>query len=243
MLDLTPRQTKILQAIVEEYVASGIAVGSETIDKKYKLGVSPATVRNEMVKLIEMGYLKQPHTSAGRVPTTKAFRLYIGEIMKEKQLSVREEVSIKQQLWDQRNDYERLMRHAVLLLADTTQLLSIAITGDDDVFYAGAAHILDIPEFYDIDVTKTVLTLMDRHQALLTMFREATSNNPVKVMLGEELGLHYLEACGFVFTGYDAGKYGQGMIGIIGPSRLNYPYIVPLVRYYGTLVSEVGRNW
>lgn len=243
MEDLSPRQLKILQAIVEEYVASGTAVGSETIEKKYNLGVSPATVRNEMVKLIELGYLKQPHTSAGRIPTTKALRLYISEIMKEKQLSVREEVSIKQQIWDQRNDYERLMRHAILVMADTTQLLSVAITGDDDIFYSGAAHILDIPEFFDIDVTKAVLSLLDRHDSLLAVFRQATSTNPVKVLLGEELDMHYLEPCGFVFTGFQAGKYGTGMVGVIGPSRLNYPQIVPMVRYFGSLISEVGRNW
>ncbi len=243
MRDLSPRQLKILQAIVEEHVATGTAVGSETIEKKYKLGVSPATVRNEMVKLVEMGYLKQPHTSAGRVPTTVALRLYIQEIMKEKQLSVREEVQIKQQLWDQRFDYERLMRHATLVLADSTRLLGIAITGDDDIFYAGAANILDIPEFFDIDVTKTVLSLLDRHESLLELIKTRVTDDPVKVLLGEELDMHYLEPCGFVFTGFRAGKYGNGMIGIIGPSRLNYPHIVPTVRYFGSLISEVGRNW
>jgi heat-inducible transcriptional repressor len=243
MRELTPRQVKILQAIVEEYVASGTAVGSETIEKKYHLGVSPATVRNEMVKLIELGYLKQPHTSAGRVPTTIALKLYISEIMKEKQLTVREEVSIKQQLWDQRNNYERSMRDATLVLADTTRLLSVAITGENDIFYAGAANILDIPEFYDIDVTKTILSLLDRHTQLLNMFRMVTWDSPVKVLLGEEIDVHYLETCGFVFTGYRAGKYGNGMIGIIGPARLNYPSIVPTVRYFGNLITEVGRNW
>lgn len=243
MRDLSPRQLKILQAIVEEHVATGTAVGSETIEKKYKLGVSPATVRNEMVKLVEMGYLKQPHTSAGRVPTTVALRLYISEIMKEKSLTVREEVQIKQQLWDQRFDYERLMRHATLVLADSTRLLGIAITGDDDIFYAGAANILDIPEFFDIDVTKTVLSLLDRHESLLELIKTRVTDDPVKVLLGEELDMHYLEPCGFVFTGFRAGKYGNGMIGIIGPSRLNYPQVVPTVRYFGNLISEVGRNW
>ncbi len=243
MQELSVRQTKILQAIVEEYVASGVAVGSETIERKYKLGVSPATVRNEMVKLVELGYLKQLHTSAGRIPTTIALRLYISEIMKEKQMSVRDEVHIKQQLWDERHDYERLMRNATLVLADTTNLLSVAITGDDDIFYAGAAHILDIPEFYDIDVTKTVLSLLDRHESLLNVFRKTTCTDPVKVLLGEELDMHYLETCGFVFTGFVAGRYGSGMIGVIGPSRINYPVIVPVIRYFGTLVSEVGRNW
>jgi heat-inducible transcriptional repressor len=243
MRDLTVRQLKLLQAIVEEYAATGTAVGSETIEKKYKLGVSPATVRNEMVKLVELGYLKQLHTSAGRIPTTQALRLYITEIMKEKQMSVREEVEIKQQLWDNRNDYERLMRHATLVLAENSHLLSIAITDDNDIFYAGAAHILDIPEFFDIDVTKTVLGLLDRHGDLLSLFKKATSDNPVKVLLGEELDMHYLEPCGFVFTGFYAGKYGSGMVGVIGPSRLNYPAIVPVVRYFGGLISEVGRNW
>src|SRR3990167_1217541 len=75
-MDLTDRQIQILRAIVEEYSQTAEPVGSERLDRKYGLGVSPATIRNEMVILAEMGYLSQPHTSSGRTPTPKAIRFY-----------------------------------------------------------------------------------------------------------------------------------------------------------------------
>ena len=82
-MDLTDRQKELLKAIVELHVKNGESVGSQTLEKEYSLGVSPATIRNEMVKLTEMGFLKQPHTSAGRVPTSMGYRVYIQDLMKE----------------------------------------------------------------------------------------------------------------------------------------------------------------
>src|SRR3989344_3380098 len=102
MVDLTDRQKDLLKAIVELYVKTGEPIGSEVLDKEYNLGVSPATIRAEMVKLTQEGFLKQPHTSAGRIPTSMGFRLYIAELMKEKDMPVAAEVSIKEHLWQQR---------------------------------------------------------------------------------------------------------------------------------------------
>ena len=86
MIDLTERQTKILKAIIEEYLNSAEPVGSEKIEKKYSLGVSPATIRNEMMALTEAGYLHQPHTSSGRIPTPVALKFFIKDIIKEEYL-------------------------------------------------------------------------------------------------------------------------------------------------------------
>ena len=92
---LTPRQIQILKAIIEEYIATALPVGSETLDKKYNLGVSPATIRNEMVRLTDMKMLQQPHTSAGRSPTPEALKYYVDELMKPHDISVTEEVAVK----------------------------------------------------------------------------------------------------------------------------------------------------
>ena len=83
MVELTDRQIKILKAIIEEYIETAEAVGSQTLDKKYGLGVSPATIRNEMVRLTANGFLKQPHASAGRVPTPMALKFYIQNLMQQ----------------------------------------------------------------------------------------------------------------------------------------------------------------
>ena len=92
-MELTERKLKILQAIISDYVKTAEPVGSRTISKKYDLGVSPATVRNEMADLEEMGYLTHPHTSAGRVPSDSAYRLYVNALMEKKELT-REEKNV-----------------------------------------------------------------------------------------------------------------------------------------------------
>src|SRR4030043_1680526 len=128
MAELTERQTKILKAVIEEYIENGEAVGSEVLEKKYELGVSPATVRNEMAKLIEAGFLKQPHTSAGRIPTKEAFRFYVDRLMEEKKLSVVDEVAAREKVWDSRFDFDKLMHEATKGLAAKTKTLAVTAT-------------------------------------------------------------------------------------------------------------------
>src|SRR3989338_3026007 len=99
---LTARQIQILKHIIDEYIETAEPVGSEALEKKYNLGISPATVRNEMAGLIQKGFLKQPHTSSGRVPTPKAMKLYVDQLMEEKSMSIAEEVKAKEEVWDSR---------------------------------------------------------------------------------------------------------------------------------------------
>ena len=112
IMNLSDRQLTILKAIIEEYIDTAEAVGSETIERKYAIGVSPATIRNEMSWLTQQGFLKQPHTSAGRIPTATSLKLYVNELMKEKPLSVAEEVTTKEKVWDHRHDLDRLLQQA-----------------------------------------------------------------------------------------------------------------------------------
>jgi len=242
MADLTERQTKILKSIVEEYMESGEPVGSETLEKKYELGVSPATIRNEMVKLTEVGYLKQPHASAGRVPTKQAFKLYVSQLMEEKQLSVAEEVAAKEKIWDSRFDFDQLMHEAVKALAERTHALALAAVEEGNIYHAGYANILSMPEFYDIDVTRTVLSIIEEINEVRKLFEKSFGEGPIHLLLGDELGYEYLEPCGMVFTTFDAGPKKRGSVGVIGPNRLDYPRIIPLVRYFGDLVEELAAN-
>lgn len=243
MPGLNDRQKELLREIIEKYIETAEPIGSETIEKESTLGVSPATIRNEMVKLTGLGYLKQPHTSAGRVPTTLAFRFYVNELMQEKELSVKDEVSIKESLWDSRHEYDSLLREATRALANQTQTMSLAATQEGRVYASGLANILDIPEFYDIDVTKTVLQLLDRFDMLDDIFLKRATDEPVNVLLGEDLGISYLEPCGFVYTKFHTGSNRQGVIGVVGPCRLNYSTVVPRVRYMNSLINEVLSNW
>lgn len=240
-MDLTDRQKQLLKAIIEEYIENAEPVGSEAIEKKYDLGVSPATIRIEMGKLTEKGYLRQPHTSAGRTPTSQGFKLYVQELMKEKTIPVSAEVSIREVLMQQRARQERLLKEAVKSLAQRCNMLGMAIDQDNQVYYAGASHILDWPEFYDIDVTKFVLSLFDEHPMLQDIIGRAQGTDPVHILFGEDLGFEYLKPTGFVFTRYEFSPTNSGVIGVIGPARMNFQMVLPYVKYVRDVIVEAGR--
>ena len=127
-MDLSERKLKILQAIISDYVRSAEPVGSRTLSKKYDLGISPATIRNEMADLEAMGYLTHPHTSAGRVPSDKAYRLYVNALMEKKELSGEEKLVIAQRLQGSVNEFEKTIEHAAAVLSEITNLTSFAMT-------------------------------------------------------------------------------------------------------------------
>lgn len=242
-MELSERQQKLLKAIVELYVKTGEPVGSENIEKTYNLGVSPATIRNEMARLTEIGMLKQPHTSAGRTPTAMGFRVYISELMKEKEMPVSAEVSIKENLWQQRHKENLLLREAVKGLASRLQVLALAINTEGEIFYAGASKILDWPEFEDIDVTRFVLSLFDEFPTLQHIIGLAKGDDPMHVLFGEEMEFEYLESTSFVFCRYVGRDEGTGVIGVIGPARMNFPVVLPYVRYTTRLIEQALRSW
>lgn len=242
MADLSDRQQALLKAIVEEYIESAEPVGSEVIERKHNLGVSPATIRIEMVRLTDMGYLRQPHTSAGRAPTSVGMRFYIQELMKEKQLPVTAEVSIKEKLWQQRYKQERLIKEAVSALAQRLDMLGLAIDDQGSVYYAGAANILDWPEFYDIDVTRFVLSLFDENPRLKEIIGHAVGSDPIHILFGEEMEFEYLRPTSFVFTKYNIGGGDKtGIVGVIGPARMNFALVLPYVKYVRDLLNEAVR--
>lgn len=244
MIELSSRQAQLLKAVVEEYIESAEPIGSETIEKKYPdLGISPATIRNEMVKLTNAGFLKKPHSSAGRTPTSVGLKFYIRELMKAKELSVTDEVAVKEKVWNYRFSLDKLLREATRTLAGKTKTLALSTTTDGDLYYAGTANILEMPEFYDINLTRNLLLMLDRIDFWNRLFSQAVEDeDPIHILLGEELG-DFLSPCGFVYIHYQAGTKGSGVIGVVGPSRLDYPYIIPVVRYFGDLICEMTKNW
>jgi heat-inducible transcriptional repressor len=238
MTELTDRQKALLKAIIEEYIESADPIGSEVIERKHSLGVSPATIRIEMGKLTEAGYLRQPHTSAGRIPTSMGFRLYVSDLMKEKSLPVTAEVSIKEKLMSERYKRERLLKEAVSALASRCDMLGLAIDDEGAVYYAGAANILDWPEYYDIDVTRFVLGLFDENPRLKEIIGRAQGTEPVHILFGEDMEFEFLKTTGFVFTRYDGPLDKTGVLGVIGPARMNFSLVLPYVKYVSGLVTE-----
>lgn len=240
---LSERQIRLLQAIILEYIQSAEPVGSSLIVEKYNIRYSPATVRNEMARLIEEGYLDMIHTSSGRVPTTLAYKLFLEQLMEEEELPVLQEVALKQRLWANRYAFDKMLRQAVLSLADLVNELVVATTDDGMVMHAGAVNLLDHKEFWDIDVTKEVLHMTDRYELLEKMLRKVSHHTKnVQYLIGQELENENLLECGLIVTPYTTGKR-KGYLCVFGPARMNYPRIIPAVRYTKNLVEELGGSW
>ncbi len=242
MADLTPRQAAILKSIIEEFIATARPVGSQAIEKKLSLGVCPATIRNEMVRLAEMGYLYKAHASSGRLPTTMGLKFYVRQLMEPDKLSVAEEIGIKDALWEHRHSFDTLLQQAARELARRSHQMALALTEQGDFSMAGVANLLDEPEFLDIDVTKSVLLLLDQldfwRQLLENAFSE--EHHDFSLLLGAELGEEELEPCGLIYQTYEVGPH-RGIIGVLGPARQNYRQVIPLVSYFAKTLTEIGQ--
>lgn len=237
---LTARQTQILKSLIEEYIETAEAVGSESLDKKYNLGVSPATIRNEMVNLTKSGFLKQPHTSSGRVPTSQAMKFYVDQLMEEKQLSLAEEVKTKEDVWDVRGDINDLLREATHALAERTNTLAVGALDSGRIWHSGYANIFSNPEFADLAACVDLFSFLEEVESLHRLFFERiTGASPIEVLFGEEMGLPGPIPLGVAATRFKV-KGVEGALGVLGPARLHYTTIIPTLRYFKNLLEEIG---
>lgn len=238
MLDLTARQIQILRALIEDFIITAEPVGSDTIDKKYSIGVSPATIRNEMIRLTEQGYLAKSHSSAGRTPTPQAMKLYVNELMKERELTVADEVSAKERVWKNRSQLPGLLRQITVVMAEKAHALGIASIDNSELYHSGYANLLALPEFDDPCVIKQVFEMIEEISLLDELFSRETSENQIRVVYGSELSNHNLASIGVIHTSFEAGGH-QCRVAVLGSSRFDYPYIIPYMKYIRELVKEL----
>lgn len=240
-VDLTDRQRFILKSIIEEYIETAEPVGSKVLEKKYALDVCPATIRNEMVKLTSLGYLKQPHTSAGRLPTSQALKLYINQLMKPKNLALTQEVAVKEKIWDARFELDKLLREATKTLAQTTGVLALA-TNDQtrEIYFAGLKNILSLPEFVNLNLTRSLFEMLDDEDWWISLVNRFVGDlESYHILLGADWQDELLANCGYVFTVFRVGGESKGSIGVVGPTRLRYSEVIPTIQYVGDLISEI----
>lgn len=140
---LTERQKQILHAIVDDYIRSAEPVGSRTISKRGDVKFSPATIRNEMSDLEEMGYISQPHTSAGRVPSHKGYRFYVDHLIKPKKLSIKDIQYIRRMFAEQFEEFEEMIKQTASVLSELTNYMAIVL--GSEFFETTLKHIQLIP--------------------------------------------------------------------------------------------------
>ena len=327
--ELSGRKKKILKAVVELYVKTAEPVGSKAIASALDNRVASATIRNEMAELEEQGYLEKPHTSAGRIPSPKCYRLYVNELMERQQLSAQETESINRALQMKLQELDRILSRAGqvvshftqypvyalaagkkqfsvarfdLLRVDEQSFIAVVMTDDGRVkskllytqvpvdmsqlpvlaallnkdfvgqtpeemgkrlmvaagqvpallfmvlsltveyagevleeiqhrmvYTAGANRILDLPEYQDVGKAGALMRFLGEEDAALPVPED---NAPMQILIGPENVEKALQNSSVVVASYDIGEDMRGLIGVVGPTRMDYATVAARLAYF-----------
>ena len=240
---MTPRQEKILKSIILEFMKTAQPVGSVVVWERYKIKASPATIRNDMSDLIKLGFLEKENFSSGRIPTVVGLRYFLENILSENELNYTEEMMIREELNKEKFQRDRLLRRCVELLATKLKYIAVAIASDS-IYYAGISDILDYIEFEDLSVLKNLLSVIENYSILESIFdKGSSSDGDIKILIGEESGVSSFAKSSIVFTGFRLHRGEQGYIGVLGPLRMRYENVLPLVRYVRNTIEEAVSGW
>ena len=218
------RKFHILKAIIENFIISAEPVGSKFLLEKIDMDISPATIRNDMATLEKMGLLYQPYTSAGRMPTTQGFRMYVDDMMNEylERESAQKVLAIdavKKQAMDDS------LYYAVSLLSRTCGNVVFATIPElGKAYYLGLSNILKTPEFYQSIEAYTVVKILEDKDKLIELLSELPLDEKTRVFIGEENIIEEIQSCSLIVTKFMAPNVGEGVIGILGPKRMNYAF-------------------
>ncbi len=224
------RQELILETIIEEHVNMGTPVGSSILVEKYKLDISPATVRNEMAALERDGYIAQPHTSAGRIPTEEAYLFHIDKL-KSKKISDSDAKSLDDIL---KQKGERAFRETAKQISQLSGNAVFWAFHKHNLYYTGISNLFGQPEFSRINIIHDISEVIDRLDEIINVIIEDTdfglhtllgSNNPFGSIFGSTFVKYKL-----------SGK--TGMFGVLGPMRMDYGKTISLVDYVNKKINK-----
>ncbi len=240
---ITARQKRLLEAIIKEFIETAEAVGSIDLPEKYGLDVSPATIRNEMATLVSLGYLNKTHASSGRIPTTRAFKYFLQEILDQLQeLDVREQAHFNEDMFQKRYNIDQLMISAVRALSSITHNPSIALV-NDRIYHIGLDMLLNNPEYRDYTKLQHILAMLDDYANLVHIFKSHKSEQDIKVLIGEDLRHPALYDSAIVFANIPSFHKSSGYIAILGPNRMQYEKVIPAIRYVSNKISNLLKDW
>ncbi|MGE5252934.1 MAG: heat-inducible transcriptional repressor HrcA [Planctomycetaceae bacterium] len=340
---LTERDRRILQAIITDYIQTAQPVGSRIVSKKYKMGLSPATIRNVMADLEELGLLIQPHTSAGRIPTDKAYRFFVDTILNLRRLNPEEKEDIEKGLLLEGDpDINEVMKRAshmlsllskqtgvvlaprfgskifkhiefiklrdrrilVIIVSRTGEVQNKIIRADEemsqdeldkysrylsefmgglslgeakqkileemkkekvlfdklmyralqlsqkaledegggDLFIEGKTNMMQSPEFADMEKMRGLLQAFEEKTRIVKLLDKALSAQGIQIFIGAENELNEMINCSVVAAPYSRENYTLGTLGVIGPTRMDYSNIIPVVDYTARIVGRILGN-
>jgi heat-inducible transcriptional repressor len=336
---LDDRSKKILRELISLYCITGEPVGSRTLSKKAKMELSPASIRNVLSDLEAMGYITQPHTSAGRIPTDKGYRFFVNHLLKNHELNPGQKEWIENMIQPSSGDFEKILllttellsslsHHIALAVAPNLdrmilqnidfirvseqRILAITITKggvvsnkiieleenftqeelteignyiktefcgrtlpairnqiialmkqeqvqydtlmkkavflsrktlapmeSEQLFINGASQIVNYPEFFDISKTRELLEALEEKSKILRLLTECIEGEGTHIFIGSENKDPELKGVTLISSPYKYGDQSVGTVGILGPTRMEYGRIIPLVDHIAKVVSNI----
>ena len=228
------RKDNLLKIIVEEYIASASPVGSSLVVEKYLPELSSATIRNEMAQLEEEDLICQPHTSAGRIPTANGYRHYIDSFVGEGKISERERKQLEQLAQELSADEAgiKTLAKALAEISDSTILVGFTAS---NVYYTGISNLFKQPEFAEHQLVFSMSEIIDHLDEVMgKIFHEI--KNEARILLGRENPFGEMSSA-------ILGKYrqqgGEGLIGILGPNRMDYRKNLGLLKLAQEIISNL----
>lgn len=221
---MNERQSKLLVAIIDQFIATASPVGSKSLVEFGEFSCSPATIRSEMGFLEDEGFLEQPHISSGRIPTARGYRAYVRELMEPsiQERAVQKRFSSLRDQYFHRKDQERAYEAVALLSHMVPNVAFATVPHKEHVYYMGLANVLRQPEFQlNPLLASTVAELLE--ERLDSLLRKVEIDGKVRYYIGDENILGQIQSCSLMVTEYRVRDFG-GVIGILGPIRMDYAY-------------------
>lgn len=223
------RHYKLLSEIVRNYIKIAEPVSSKALEAS--LGVSSATIRNDMAFLEEAGYLTQPHTSAGRLPTTKGFQFYLDNLMRVRPPQIAEQRTLRQ-IIEKQSEAEVASKELARSLATLSAEAALAAISPDHTYYTGLANLFRQPEFADIEMIQEMGQIVDHlDEGLRQLWPQASEE--VKVLLGDNNPLG--SDCALIYVSLRL-AHQPVLLGLLGPVRMDYDANIGRMNYVRELV-------
>ncbi len=250
---MNDRQKQVLSAVVELYTKTALPIGSQALLEHSDLGVSSATLRSDMVLLEEEGYLYQPHVSAGRIPTDAGYRIYVEEMMGDKDLSREDQRHLQKELLSLQAKHTRLGRTTAKLLSALSGNLAVSgilrrparntsdgteDVGVDEFYDFGMRELIDNPEFRELDelcqLVETLDSLDEKVDGLMIKLKDGETH----IFIGKENPIPGINNCSMIVAPYHNKAGERGMLAIIGPKRMDYAKNKSLIEYMKKLLTS-----
>ena len=229
---MTKRQRAILIAIVEAYAEVSHPIGSVTLARLFN--VSSSTIRGDMMALEKLGYIKQPHTSAGRVPTEKGYRWYVNLIQDEETKPEVNQLKAMGTRIQGAGEPEQALKSAIDSLVELTANAGIGTLGPH-LYTRGLAYLFNQPEFARQETMRATAYLLDNLEVWL---KETNPSRAVSVFIGRENPVGKAAACSLIISRFRSPYSDRSYVGVLGSTRQNYKQTMALVEHAGQMLQE-----